>query len=48
MFDGHGPKGHEVSNFVRRNLPEVLLKHRKFKTDIVAAMKRAFVCEWLW
>jgi len=38
VFDGHGQKGHDVSNFVKDNLPKLILKDSRFKTDEQAAM----------
>lgn len=33
VFDGHGQKGHDVSNFVKDNLPKLILRDQRFKTD---------------
>mmetsp|Transcript_110727 Transcript_110727/g.286171 ORF Transcript_110727/g.286171 Transcript_110727/m.286171 type:complete len:380 (+) Transcript_110727:76-1215(+) len=33
VFDGHGQKGHDVSNFVKDNLPKLIIKDARFKTD---------------
>jgi serine/threonine protein phosphatase PrpC len=33
VFDGHGQKGHDVSNFVKDNLPKLLLRDQRFKTS---------------
>mmetsp|Transcript_75827 Transcript_75827/g.142907 ORF Transcript_75827/g.142907 Transcript_75827/m.142907 type:complete len:387 (-) Transcript_75827:166-1326(-) len=33
VFDGHGQKGHDVSNFVKENLPKLIIKDQRFKTD---------------
>jgi len=30
VFDGHGHKGHEVSNFVKENLPRLIVKDARF------------------
>lgn len=30
VFDGHGQKGHEVSNFVKENLPKLLIRDQRF------------------
>jgi serine/threonine protein phosphatase PrpC len=32
VFDGHGQKGHDVSNFVKENMPKLLIKDPRFKT----------------
>jgi serine/threonine protein phosphatase PrpC len=33
VFDGHGKKGHDVSNFVKENLPKLIVKDPRFMTD---------------
>lgn len=33
VFDGHGRKGHDVSNFVKDNLPKLILRDQRFRTD---------------
>mmetsp|Transcript_5896 Transcript_5896/g.13982 ORF Transcript_5896/g.13982 Transcript_5896/m.13982 type:complete len:389 (-) Transcript_5896:175-1341(-) len=38
VFDGHGQKGHDVSNFVKENLPKLMIKDSRFKTDQMNAM----------
>lgn len=38
VFDGHGQKGHDVSNFVKENLPKLIIKDQRFKTDQQPAM----------
>lgn len=38
VFDGHGQKGHDVSNFVKENLPKLILRDRRFKTDEMPQM----------
>merc|ERR1719261_774130 len=43
VFDGHGQKGHDVSNFVKENLPKLILKDQRFKTaDMPAMLKDCF------
>jgi len=32
VFDGHGQKGHDVSNFVKELLPKLIIKDPRFKT----------------
>jgi serine/threonine protein phosphatase PrpC len=38
VFDGHGQKGHDVSNFVKEHLPKLIIKDQRFKTDEMPAM----------
>merc|ERR1719188_647615 len=38
VFDGHGKKGHDVSNFVKENLPKLIVKDPRFMTDDMPAM----------
>lgn len=38
VFDGHGKHGHHVSNFVKENLPKLILRDGKFKTDQMESM----------
>jgi len=38
VFDGHGQKGHDVSFFVKENLPKLMIKDQRFKTDEKKAM----------
>jgi len=33
VFDGHGKKGHDVSQFVKENLPKLIVKDPRFMTD---------------
>lgn len=33
VFDGHGQRGHDVSNFVKDNLPKLIIRDARFKTD---------------
>jgi len=33
VFDGHGQKGHDVSNFVKDNLPKLIIRDPRFKTE---------------
>lgn len=43
VFDGHGQKGHDVSNFVKDNLPKLILKDQRFKTaDMPEMLKDCF------
>lgn len=38
VFDGHGQKGHDVSQFVKENLPKLIIKDQRFKTPEMPAM----------
>lgn len=38
VFDGHGQKGHDVSNFVKDNLPKLIIRDQRFKTDQMPQM----------
>jgi len=38
VFDGHGQKGHDVSNFVKDNLPKLIIRDQRFKTDDMPQM----------
>lgn len=38
VFDGHGQKGHDVSNFVKENLPKLIIKDPRFKTPDMPQM----------
>jgi len=40
VYDGHGQKGHDVSNFVKENIPKLIVRDQRFKTDDMAAMMR--------
>eukprot|EP00438_Fugacium_kawagutii_P020948 Skav211839 [mRNA] locus=scaffold305:743457:750034:+ [translate_table: standard] len=31
VFDGHGQKGHDISEFVKHNLPKIMLVDERFK-----------------
>jgi len=42
VFDGHGPYGHDVSNFVQETLPQQLLKASSLESDPLKAMSDAF------
>jgi len=42
VFDGHGPTGHDVSNFVHEVLPQCLVRDRDFSSDPPAALRHAF------
>merc|ERR1719284_608745 len=42
-FDGHGQKGHDVSNFVKDNLPKLIIRDQRFKTpDMPKMLKENF------
>merc|ERR550525_1978788 len=38
VFDGHGQKGHDVSNFVKDSIPKLIIKDQRFKSDEMPAM----------
>jgi len=38
VFDGHGKKGHDVSQFVKENLPKLIVKDPRFMTPDMPAM----------
>jgi len=43
VFDGHGRQGHDVSNFVKDNLPKLIIKDPRFKTpEMPQMLKDAF------
>jgi serine/threonine protein phosphatase PrpC len=42
VFDGHGRKGHDVSNFVKDVLPKVLLGEKDILNDPAAGLLKAF------
>eukprot|EP00917_Polyrhabdina_sp_WS-2016_P029826 GHVP01063529.1.p1 GENE.GHVP01063529.1~~GHVP01063529.1.p1 ORF type:complete len:438 (-),score=84.22 GHVP01063529.1:1965-3278(-) len=42
VFDGHGPYGHDVSNFVQHWLPRLVQEHPMWETDVKQAMKDSF------
>eukprot|EP00929_Paragymnodinium_shiwhaense_P030343 TRINITY_DN1721_c0_g2_i1.p1 TRINITY_DN1721_c0_g2~~TRINITY_DN1721_c0_g2_i1.p1 ORF type:complete len:387 (+),score=87.12 TRINITY_DN1721_c0_g2_i1:103-1263(+) len=47
VFDGHGQKGHEVSLFVKDNLPKLIIRDPRFKMkegegDVGAVLRDAF------
>lgn len=42
VFDGHGPHGHYVSDFVHSFLPDVIMRHEEFEINTCAAMKQSF------
>jgi len=43
VFDGHGPDGHEVSGYVRTNLPRLVLESPDYEDNPAAALSSAFV-----
>jgi len=40
VFDGHGPGGHEVSHFVKEELPKAIIADSRFRTSSMPAMLR--------
>lgn len=43
VFDGHGAKGHDVSNLVKEYLPKLLLVSDKFREAPQEVMQEAFL-----
>lgn len=43
VFDGHGPYGHDISNFVQEALPRLLVSDAYFKHDPEKALSNAFL-----
>lgn len=43
VFDGHGPKGHDISSFAAENLVKLFLRHKDRATAPERAMCEAFV-----
>lgn len=42
VFDGHGPYGHDVSNFVHETLPGLLVRDGSFQDDPLKCMSSGF------
>jgi len=43
VYDGHGQKGHDVSQFVKENLPKLIIKDPRFKTaEMPQMLKECF------
>jgi len=42
VFDGHGRNGHDISNFVKDNLPKILLSQEDLHTNTENALEVAF------
>jgi len=43
VFDGHGQKGHDVSEFVKVNLPKLMLRDQRFRgAEMEACLKDCF------
>merc|ERR1719436_59174 len=38
VFDGHGQKGHDVSNFVKENLPKLIIRDQRFENENMEQM----------
>lgn len=43
IFDGHGPYGHEVSNYVQKELPYMIIQNDKFLDDPKKIFHAAFM-----
>lgn len=42
VFDGHGSKGHDVSNFVKDNLPKILISQDNLNEDPKTVLMKTF------
>jgi len=42
VFDGHGPYGHDISNYARERLPEMVVRDKRFQEDPKQALTDAF------
>jgi len=42
VFDGHGKKGHDISNYVKDQLPKVLVAQDCIEADPIKALQNAF------
>lgn len=38
VFDGHGQKGHDISNFVKEYIPKLIVKDTRFRSDDMPQM----------
>jgi serine/threonine protein phosphatase PrpC len=45
VFDGHGQKGHDVSYFVKDNLPKLIIKDPRFRTDELPTLLKESFCK---
>ncbi|CUV06325.1 unnamed protein product [Cryptosporidium hominis] len=43
VFDGHGPFGHDVSNFIQKDMPALILKDKQWKTHPQDVLHYAFI-----
>lgn len=43
VFDGHGARGHDVSNFVKENLPKLIISEKSFRTEPEKIFKDGFL-----
>jgi len=43
VYDGHGPSGHDVSQFVKEMLPKLFLQHPKRASDPESALRDVFI-----
>lgn len=42
VFDGHGPHGHDISDFVHSLLPDLIMGHEDFETNTCEAIRDSF------
>jgi serine/threonine protein phosphatase PrpC len=43
VYDGHGKKGHDSSEFVKHHLPQIVCSDKRFKTDSSACLGDGFL-----
>ncbi|KAK6590276.1 hypothetical protein RS030_162475 [Cryptosporidium xiaoi] len=43
VFDGHGPFGHDVSNFIQKDMPSLILKDKQWRTHPQEVLHYAFI-----
>jgi len=43
VFDGHGARGHDVSNFVKENLPKLIVTSKGFREHPESVLKDCFI-----
>ena len=43
VFDGHGPFGHDISDYVHKNLPKIIMSDPNWENDPCKVLKYSFV-----
>ena len=43
VFDGHGPFGHDISDYVHSNLPQIIMANESWETDPCQVLKDSFI-----